>query len=115
MPCGRLPTGIVATLLKSSVRNTLHLVQAADRDIGEAAMRVAREIDVVGDRPGVERLEQVERRLRVEHLRLADILQREPHLFAVGRRGDVRAERAGLLHLRDDLVVGDGDDIRLRD
>ena len=60
------------------------------------------------------RLDQVERRLGVEHLRLADVLEREPHLLAVRRRRDVRAERAFLLHLRDDLVIGDGDDVGLR-
>jgi hypothetical protein len=32
------------------------------------------EIDVVGDRTGIERLEKIERRLCVENLGLADIL-----------------------------------------
>ena len=33
----------------------LHLVQAADRHVGEAAVRVVDDVDVVGDRAGVER------------------------------------------------------------
>ncbi len=35
--------------------------------------------------PVSERLDQIERRLRVEHLGLAGVLQRKPDLFAVRR------------------------------
>ena len=57
---------------------------------------------------------EVERRPGVEHLGLAGILEREPDLLAVRRRRDVRTERAFLLYLGDDLVVGDRDDVGLR-
>ena len=70
-------------------------------------------IDVVGDRSGVEGLDQIERRFGVEHLRLADIFEREPHLTAVRCGGDVGTERARLLHLADDRMVGDRDNVDL--
>ena len=56
------------------------LVQAADGDVGECTLRGMREIDVVGDWAGIDRLDQIERRLCVEHLRLAGVLEREPIL-----------------------------------
>jgi len=40
-------------------------------------------VDVVGDRAGIDRLQDRERRPGVEHHRLADVLEREPDLFAV--------------------------------
>jgi hypothetical protein len=85
----------------------LHLVQSADRDVGEGAVGIVGEVDVVGDRTGVERLEELERRPGGEHLGLPYVLQREPDLAAVRRRGDVGAERAFLLHTPDGLMVGD--------
>ena len=60
--------------------------------------------------PVSRRLQQRERRLRIEHLDLAGVFQRKPHLRTVRRGGNVRAERARLLDLANDLVVGDGDD-----
>src|SRR5712691_6601106 len=89
----------------------LHLVHAADRDIGELAPRIAHDIDVVGDRTGIERLEQGKGRLRVEHLGLAGILQCEPDLSAVRGGGDIRAKGARLLYLSDDFVIGDRYDV----
>src|SRR5262245_43635223 len=74
--------------------------------VGSRAPRTG-EIDVVGDRTGFDRLDQVERRPCVEDLRLADVLQREPHLLTVRRCSDVRAERTFLLHPRHNLMVGD--------
>jgi hypothetical protein len=70
------------------------------------------EVHVVGDRAGVDRLDQVERRLALT-LVFADILEREPDLASFRGR-NVRAERALLLDLRDDLVIGNGDDVGLR-
>jgi hypothetical protein len=34
----------------------LHLVQAADRDIGELTTRIANDVDMIGDRTRIERL-----------------------------------------------------------
>src|SRR5260370_7239561 len=44
---------------------------------------------------------------------LASGIESEPHVVTVRRRGNVRAERALLLDLRDDLVIGNGDDVGL--
>ncbi len=92
----------------------LDLVQSADGHVSKGAIGGPGEIDVVGDRPGVDRLQHGEWRLRVEHHSLADVLQRKPDLLAVGRGGDVRTERAVLLDMADDLMIGDGDDHGLR-
>ena len=81
-------------------------VLGADRHIGELAGLSAGDVDVVGDRAGVERLQDRERWLGIEHHDLADVLQRQPDLLAVGRRGDVGAERARLLDATDDLLRG---------
>src|SRR5262245_377240 len=61
----------------------LDLVGSADCHVGECPASRTGEIDVVGDRTGFDRLDQVERRPCVEDLRLADVLQREPHLLTV--------------------------------
>ena len=74
-----------------------HLVQAANRHVSEVAVRVVDDVDVVGDRAGVEDLQRVEWRVGVEDLRLAGVLQGEPDLLAVRRRRDIRAEGACLL------------------
>ena len=92
----------------------LDLVQPADRDIGERALAVGGKIDVIADRPGFERFQHRKRRLGVEHHGPAGILQRHPDLLAVGRRRDVRTERAVLLDVADDLVIGDRDHDGLR-
>jgi hypothetical protein len=62
---------------------------------------------VVGDWPGVERLQDVEGRAGIADHRLAHVLQCEPDLLAVRCCSDVGAEGARLLDVRDDLVVGD--------
>jgi hypothetical protein len=100
-------------LLESVGAEYLHFVQAADGHIGELAMRIAHDVDVVGDWPGVERFENRKGWTRIEDLGLAGILQREPDLIAVRCRRDVGAERTRLRHSTHDLVVGDGDDVRL--
>ena len=51
----------------------LDLVDAADRDLGEHAVSVTHDVDVVGDRASVEGLQDREWWLRIEHLDLADI------------------------------------------
>src|SRR5207249_7301873 len=88
----------------------LDLAQSADRHVGKGAIGIVNDIDMIGDRPGVDRFQHREWRLRVEHHSLADVLQREPDLLAVRRRGDVRTERAVLLDVADDLMIGDGYD-----
>src|SRR6202165_3348935 len=75
----------------------LDLVQSADRYISKGAIGIVNDIDVIGDRAGVDRFQNCEWRLRVEPQGPADVLQREPDLLAVGRGGDVRTERAVLL------------------
>ena len=111
----QIPDRYGGDLVESVGPEYLDLVQAADRDIREGAVRIVGEIHVVRDRPGVDGLEKLERRLRIEDLRLADILEGEPHLPPVRRRRDVRAERARLLHPPDDLVIGNADDVGFRD
>jgi hypothetical protein len=59
-------------------------------------------------------LQHIKWRLPVEDLDLADILQGKPDLRTIRRSGDIRAERARLRDLADDIVVGDGDDVGLR-
>ena len=51
--------------------------------------------------------------MRVEHLRLADILEREPDLTPIGCCRDIGAEGACLLDPADDLMVGNSNDIDL--
>lgn len=75
----------------------------AHRHIGELTVLVADDIDMVGDRSGVDRPEHAEGRLRVEYHRLAHVLQRQPDLLAVRSRCDIGAERASLLNATDDL------------
>jgi hypothetical protein len=72
----------------------LDLVEPADRDVGEGAAGVSGEIDVVGDRSGIDPLERLERRLCIEDLGLADVLEGEPYLAAVRRRGDDATRRS---------------------
>ncbi len=91
----------------------LAFVDAADRDIGEHAVGVAHDVNVVRDRPSVDRLQEREWRLGIEHLDLAGVFQREPNLGTIRRGGNVRTKRTRLRDLADDLVVGDGDNCGL--
>jgi hypothetical protein len=59
---------------------------------------------VVGDRTGVEGLQEREWRLPIEHLSLAGVFQGKPDLLAVRRCGDVGTEWASLRNSADDLV-----------
>jgi hypothetical protein len=63
---------------------------------------VASEVDVIRDRTGVEYRERIERRSRVDNLRLAHVLQRQPDLGAIRCRRDIRAERRSLRDASDD-------------
>src|SRR5580692_5240762 len=101
-------------LLKVIGAKHFDLVEPADRDIGEHAVRIAHDIDVIGDRTGVERFQKSEGRPRIEDLSLADIFESKPDLRTIRCRGNVRAEWAGLHHLADDHVVGDSYDVGLR-
>ena len=65
---------------------------------------------MVGDRTGVEGLQEREWRLPIEHLGLAGVFQGKPDLLAVRRCGDVGTERASLRNPADDFVIGNGDD-----
>jgi hypothetical protein len=69
------------------VIGTEHLddVKAPDAHIGELTPFIAHNVDVVRDRSRIEHLEHVERGHCTKHGRLPDILQREPHLLAIGR------------------------------
>ena len=90
------------------------LVEPADTDVGKRAVGIVNDVDVVGNRSGVERLQDGERRTGIKHLRLARILQGEPDLLAIRRRRNIGAERACLRDMPDDLVIGDADDHGLR-
>ncbi len=92
----------------------LDLVEAAHAHVGERPPGVAGEVDVVGDRSGVDRSQHREGRTGIEHHYLADVFQREPDLRAVRRRGNVGTERAGLGGPSDDPVIGHGDHHGLR-
>src|SRR6267143_3879955 len=81
-------------------------VQPANGDIGEAATRVADEVDVIRDRACVEHLQDVERRPAGEDHDLSDVLEGEPDLISLRCRGDVRAKGRLLLHPADDRVIG---------
>ncbi len=70
-----------------------HLIEPACRDVGKAAIRIAHDIHMVGNRTGIEHFENLERRLRAKHHHLADILQSQPDLIPFRRRSNVRAER----------------------
>src|SRR5258708_7886248 len=91
-----------------------HLVEPTDRDIRERAVGIVNDVDVVGNRSGVERFEHRERRTGIKHLGLARILQREPDLLAIRRRRGIGAEGACLRDMPDNLVIGDADDDGLR-
>ena len=92
----------------------LDLIRATDCDIGKRSLCRMSEVHMVGDRARIDRLDQVERRPGIEHLRLANILEREPDLASVRCCRDVRTERALLLDLRDDLVIGNRNDVGFR-
>ena len=81
-----------------------NLVEPADSDVGELAVGVAREINVVCDRTCVQHGDAGKRWLCIEHLCLSYVLERKPHLFAVWGSGDVRTEGRGLLHPANYLV-----------
>ncbi len=101
-------------LLKIVGAKNFNLVEPADRDIGEHAVGIAHDINVVGDRTGVEGLQERKRWLPIEYLGLAGVLQGKPDLLAVRRCGDVRTEWARLRNLADNLVIGDGYNFGLR-
>ena len=84
------------------------LIQSTDGHVSERAVRVGRDIDVVGDGACIKGLEQGEWGPRVKHLGLADVFQRKPDLFSIRRRDDVGTERTVLLDPADYLMVGDG-------
>src|SRR2546430_12927848 len=88
----------------------LHHVQSADRYVSELTTRVSNNVDVIGDGAGVDHFDNVEWRTRIEHHRLAYILERQPDLIAVRCRSDVGTERAFLPDMPDDLVPGSGND-----
>lgn len=88
------------------------LVEPADRDISKSAFGIVNDVDVVGNRSGG--VQDRERRMGIKHLRLANILQREPDLLAVWRRRDIRAERAQHGDPPNNLLIGDGDHNCLR-
>ena len=92
-PSGSAPTPMAATWLKSSVRNTLTWFSPPTVTWANcpAAMRAKSMWLAIG--PGVERAQRLERRGGAEHHRAAHILQGQPDLPAVRRRGDVRGER----------------------
>src|SRR5262249_19261874 len=73
-----------------------HHIQSSDRHVSELPARVSRDVDVIGDGAGVDHFKNVEWRARVEHHRLADILERQPDLIAVRSGSDIRAELAFL-------------------
>src|SRR5207248_2334580 len=89
------------------VGGTEHLdfVEAAYGDIGERAMGVVDEVDVVGDRSRIDRREHGERWTGVERHDLTHVLQREPDLLAVRGCCDVGTERAHLRYPSDDLMI----------
>src|SRR2546421_11734884 len=92
----------------------LDFIEAANRYISEGAVRVTNDIDVVGNRARIDRFQDGERRTRIEHHDLTDILEREPDLLAIRACSDIRTERALLLHPSRDLVIGNGDDDSFR-
>src|SRR5262245_45873581 len=91
----------------------LNFIEPADRDVGEHAICISHDIDMVGDRTGVEGCQERKWRLPTEHLSLAAVFQGKPDLLAIRRCGDVGTERAGLWNLADNFVIGDGYDCSL--
>ena len=53
----------------------LDLVPAADGDIGKHPIGIAHDVDVIGERAGVQGLEQREGRLGIEHLGFPDVFK----------------------------------------
>nr|GFC68212.1 hypothetical protein [Tanacetum cinerariifolium] len=105
---GEVADGDRSHLLKGVGAVDLHLIEPAHGDISERAVGVVDQVYVVGNRADVQGLEQLERRRRFKDLSFAHVLEGKPDLLAVRRRRDVGAERAGLLHMADDFVIGDG-------
>src|SRR6266850_6556812 len=89
----------------------LHFVQAADGYIGEFAVGIVREGDVIGDRAGIERREDTEWRRAADDLNFARVLEREPYFLTVVADCQVRREGAGLRQTRDNPIAGCIDDI----
>src|SRR5260370_41128578 len=93
-------------------RGLLEIVGAIDRDlrkpanrhIGELAVSVANEIDMVGNRTAGDRLERLERGFRIEHWDPSDVLQRDPDLLPIEACRDIGAERGFLFDAPGDLI-----------
>jgi hypothetical protein len=98
------------------IRCGVHLYEifSAHGDIGELAVRVPHDIDVVRNWAGVEGCQNVEGRPCVKYLGFANIFQRKPHLTAVRRRGNIGTEGGCLGNSGDDLVTFDVNDLCLR-
>ena len=94
MPCGSLPTGIVATCEKSSVRKTL-ISSRPPTVRRQTSVGIAHDVDVIGERTGVRVLSSAKGGL-ASNTGLTGVFEREPHLAAVRRRRKIGAERARL-------------------
>src|SRR5215813_2861268 len=105
---------MVATFEKSSVRNARTSFRPPIVTYAKVPLSVVREVDVVRDGSSVDRLQNRKRRARIEDHHFAHVLQREPHLGAIGRGSDVRAEGARLCNPADYLMVSNRNHHRLR-
>src|SRR6476646_192713 len=85
-------------------------IQSANRHVSKLTIRIAREVDVIGDGSRFDHFDDVERWPCIKHHDIADVLERQPDLPTVWGRCDVRAERTFLFHLPDDLMLGGSND-----
>ena len=66
--------GYGCDLLERIGAERLHRVEASDGDVGKLPTRVAYDVDVVGNRSGIEHLQHIEWRPGIEHHRFAHVL-----------------------------------------
>ena len=97
-------------LLEIACVEDLHHVLGADGDVGVLPHGCSNEIYVVSDCASSDRLQDTKRWTRLKRHHLAAVLERQPDLRSVGRRGNVGAEWALLLDTTDDRPAADCND-----
>src|SRR6185369_10887265 len=91
-------------LLKTVGAKNFDSVETPDRHISELTLAVPNDIHVISNRARIQNRQHVERRLRIENHRLANILQREPDLLSIRGCRDIGTEWALLFDAANDLV-----------
>ena len=82
-----------------------HGIFTANRHVGKLSIRVLDQRHVIGNRTGIERGKNMERRLAAHDLRFPGIFEGKPDFIAVVTDTQVWRERTGLRDTGNDLVT----------